>query len=66
MADFTDWTPMPLAPGGAADEWCMAVVIGPGVHRVNVRVDEGAWAVPEGLTAASDDFGGSAGIFVVR
>ena len=66
MADFTDWTAMPLAPGGGGDEWCLVAVIGPGVHRVNVRVDDGAWAVPEGLTAVNDDFGGSAGIFVVR
>lgn len=66
MADFTDWAPLALAPGSAPAEWCVAATIGPGVHRVNVRVDDGEWAVPEGLTAVRDDFGGAAGIFVVR
>lgn len=66
MADFTDWSPVPLARGTATGEWCVAVVIGPGVHRVNVRVDEGEWQVPEGLTAVRDDFGGAVGILVVR
>lgn len=66
MADFTDWTPMPMAAGGPAGEWQMVAVIGAGVHRVNVRVDGGDWTVPAGLTAVRDDFGGEAGIFVVR
>jgi hypothetical protein len=66
MADFTDWTATPLAAASAPGEWCLVAVIGPGVHRINVRVDDGAWTVPEGLAAVSDEFGGTAGIFVVR
>lgn len=66
MADFTDWAPMPLRQGAGAGDWSMIAVIGPGVHRVNVRVDDGEWTVPEGLVAVRDDFGGAAGIFVVR
>lgn len=66
MADFTDWTAMTLTPGAAAGEWCLVAVIGPGVHRVNVRVDDGAWTVPQGVPTVSDEFGGTAGIFVVR
>ena len=66
MADFTDWSPVPLTRGTAADEWEVAVVIGRGVHRVNVRIDDREWEVPDGLTAVRDDFGGSVGILVVR
>ncbi|GJG87152.1 hypothetical protein tb265_23330 [Gemmatimonadetes bacterium T265] len=66
MADFTDWTPVPLARGADGTEWRVALVIGPGVHRVNVRVNDGGWEVPEGLTPVRDDFGGTVGIFVVR
>lgn len=75
MGDFTDWTPVPLtrvavAPGGreapATDVWAVTVVLSPGVHRVNVRVDGGAWQAPPGLSAVHDDFGGSVGLLVVR
>ncbi len=66
IADFTDWAPVALTPGTAPAEWCVALTVGPGVHRVNVRVDDGEWAVPEGLVAMRDDFGGAVGMFVVR
>ncbi|HEY0779682.1 MAG TPA: glycogen-binding domain-containing protein [Gemmatirosa sp.] len=66
MADFTDWAPVPLARTSTADEWATTVVIGRGVHRVNVRVDDREWEVPDGLTAVRDEFGGAVGILVVR
>jgi hypothetical protein len=65
MADFTDWMPVRLtrtAPG----VWSFNVFLAPGVHRVNVRVDGGAWAVPPGLTAVRDEFGGDVGLLIVR
>lgn len=65
MADFTDWSPIPLGRG-AADEWVTRLVIAPGIHRVNVRVDDGAWDVPSGLTAVRDEFGSSVGLLIVR
>lgn len=66
MADFTDWTPVTLTPGPKAGEWSIALAIGPGVHRVNVRVDDREWEPPAGLPGVRDEFGGSVGILVVR
>lgn len=66
MADFTGWEPVAMARGTSADEWTAALVIGRGVHRVNVRVDDRDWEVPPGLAPVRDDFGGAVGIFVVR
>lgn len=65
MADFTDWTPVPLARG-PGDTWVVNVFLAPGVHRVNLRVDGGAWAPPPGLTAVRDEFGGEVGLLVVQ
>ncbi|GLC24043.1 glycogen-binding domain-containing protein [Roseisolibacter agri] len=65
MADFTDWLPVPLIRAGR-DEWRMAIAIAPGVHRVNVRLNDGPWTVPPGLTSVRDDFGGAVGLLVVR
>jgi len=48
------------------DEWRMAIAIAPGVHRVNLRVNDGPWSVPPGLTPVRDDFGGEVGLLVVR
>ncbi|MDF1505100.1 glycogen-binding domain-containing protein [Roseisolibacter sp. H3M3-2] len=65
MADFTDWLPAQLQRVGEG-EWRLAVAIAPGVHRVNLRVDGGAWTVPPGLNAVRDDFGGEVGLLIVR
>lgn len=82
MADFTDWMPVPLVrldhkasgkKGGRKrngpqhdDVWSVALVIAPGVHRVNVRVDGGPWRPPPGLSVARDEFGGEVGLLVVQ
>jgi hypothetical protein len=42
------------------------LVIAPGVHRVNIRVDGGAWRPPPGLSVVRDEFGGEVGLLVVR
>jgi hypothetical protein len=39
--------------------------IAAGVHRLNVRVDGGAWTAPSGTTRAADEFGGEVGIVTV-
>jgi hypothetical protein len=65
MGDFTDWTPVAMART-SADTWTYNVFIGPGVHRLNVRIDGGPWIAPPGLTAARDDFGGEVGLLVVQ
>jgi hypothetical protein len=64
MADFTDWEPITLtlvAPG----LWEAQLSILPGVHRVNIRVDGGAWVAPSGTRLERSEFG-EVGIVVVR
>lgn len=63
--DFSDWQPVALVRD-PAERWTVALDLGPGAHRVNLRVDGGPWGVPPGLPVAADDFGGSAGLIVVR
>lgn len=65
MGDFTDWTPVPMVRSGA-DMWTFNVFIGPGVHRLNVRIDGGPWIAPPGLTTTHDEFGGQVGLLVVQ
>lgn len=76
MGDFTDWTPValvhaPVKPSGrppreSADVWAVELVLAPGVHRVNVRIDGGPWVPPPGLSVVRDEFGGEVGLLVVR
>jgi 1,4-alpha-glucan branching enzyme len=65
MADFTDWSVRPLAPGGA-DTWSLALPISPGIHQINLRIDGGRWQVPPGLQVADDGFSGKVGVLVVN
>ena len=64
MADFTDWQPVALAP---ADHgvWRIEAPVAPGLHRVAIRLDGGAWMVPGNLPRASDEFGGAVGLITV-
>lgn len=65
MGDFTDWTPVSLA----RDEnglWSTVLTLPPGVHRLNLRTDDGDWRAPPGLTVVDDGFGGEVGLLVVR
>ena len=63
--DFTNWKPLALAR--AADgRWTAMLVLSPGTHRLNARVDGGSWIVPPGLTTMSDDFAGEVGLLVIE
>jgi hypothetical protein len=62
--DFTDWQPVALT-GAAPGVWEAVFDLASGVHRLNVRVDGGAWRAPAGTTRAPDDYGGTVGLFVV-
>jgi hypothetical protein len=64
IGDFTDWQPVALTRTGPS-VWEVALPIRPGVHRLNVRLSQGAWLVPSGTTPVVDDFGGETGQFVV-
>jgi hypothetical protein len=64
MGDFTDWSPVSLrtAENGW---WTIQLPVSPGIHEVNVRINGGSWAVPQGLPRKSDEFGGSVGVLVI-
>ena len=62
--DFTDWQPVALG-SASPDTWEVTLPVPSGVHRLDVRIDGGAWIVPAGTTRAPDDYGGDVGIFVV-
>lgn len=63
--DFSDWQPVALEPD-ATGLWRATLALPAGAHRINLRVDGGPWGVPPGLPVVADDFGGSAGLIVVR
>ena len=65
MADFTNWEPVALRAEGDG-RWVLTTLVPAGVHRVNVRIDGGAWTVPPGLTAVADEFGGAVGLLIVE
>lgn len=63
--DFTGWKPVSLERGEGG-EWSISLVLLPGAHRVNARIDRGAWIVPPGLTTMNDDYAGMVGVLVVE
>lgn len=65
MGDFTNWSPVALSDAGDG-WWSIALGIAAGIHEINMRINGDRWIVPPGLTARSDEFGGSVGILVVR
>jgi hypothetical protein len=64
MGDFTDWVPVALTQTGS-DTWAVDLFIPPGVHRLNIRVDDGPWRVPLGTRLEETEFGGAVGVVVV-
>lgn len=65
MGDFTQWQVVSLVrlPDGT---WSVTLPLAPGTYRMNIRVDGGAWGVPPGLPALSDDFGGVIGVLNIE
>jgi hypothetical protein len=62
--DFTDWQAVTLEPASGGT-WVLQTALAPGVYRVNVRIDGGAWTVPVGHASLEDDFGGVVALLVV-
>lgn len=65
MGDFTGWAPVAMRFDDTG-AWVATLPVAPGTHRMNLRVDGGAWRVPPGLPPVTDDFNGVAGLLVVR
>jgi hypothetical protein len=65
MGDFTDWNPLSLTRLGDGI-WEVRLELAAGVHRLNVRIDGGAWLVPAGARPEESEFGGTVGVVVVR
>ena len=62
--DFTKWSATPLARR-SGDSWALTVPLKPGVYRLQVRIDEGEWAPPPGVSRAVDPYEGSVGVLVI-
>jgi hypothetical protein len=62
--DFVQWRPVRMQRA-SSDWWQISMPLQRGVHRINVRVDGGAWSAPPGLPRQRDEFGGDAGVFFV-
>ncbi len=62
--DANGWTPVSAVAAGW-NRWEVVLPLSPGLHRIAIRVDGGAWRAPPGLPKAEDDFGGEVGLLVV-
>ena len=63
--DFTDWKPVPLQPWGE-NAWRALLPISPGLHRLAIRIDGGAWQAPPGTRPLTSEFGGEVAEVVVE
>ncbi len=63
--DFTDWQPVALQPWGD-DTWRTLLPISPGLHRLAIRIDGGAWQAPSGTRPITSEFGGEVAEVVVE
>ncbi|HXY30225.1 MAG TPA: glycogen-binding domain-containing protein [Gemmatimonadaceae bacterium] len=64
MGDFSEWAELRMEPV-EPDTWEIRVALSTGVHRVAIRIDDGAWLPPPGVARVPDEFGGQVGVFVV-
>lgn len=65
MGDMTGWEAFGLAHLGGS-RWRAELDMTPGVHRLNLRLDDGPWRAPLGVATAPDGFNGEVGIIVVE
>ena len=64
IGDFTDWQPVALSRVGTGI-WEITLDITPGVHRLNLRIDNGTWLVPAGTRLEETEFGGAVGVVLI-
>lgn len=63
MADFTGWEPVTMELGQG--RWQVKLQVPPGMHRINVRYDGGAWQAPPDTRIVRDEFGQESGEVVL-
>jgi hypothetical protein len=63
--DFTDWKPVSLSRWGP-DSWRTLLAIPPGLHRLAIRIDGGAWRAPPGTRPVESEFGGQIAEVIVQ
>ncbi len=63
MGDFTEWMPVEMENG--AGVWTVRRAIAPGLHRMAIRINGGAWTPPLNLPKVDDDLGGTVGLITV-
>jgi hypothetical protein len=61
--DFSDWEPVALTRDGRL--WKVELTLPAGIHKINIRIDGGAWRVPPGTVPSADEFGGEVGLLTV-
>jgi hypothetical protein len=61
--DFTGWEPVPLEATGLG-LWELRIHLTPGVHQLEISVDDGAWQPPPGLPRTAGPYGGDVGVIV--
>jgi hypothetical protein len=65
MGDFTEWRPVALTRVRTG-QWEVTLPISSGSHRMNIRVDGGAWDVPRGVAELNDEFSGLVGLLLIQ
>jgi hypothetical protein len=63
--DFTDWAPVALQQVEDSG-WRAVLPIAPGLHRMAIRIDQGAWRPPPGTRPVRNEFGGDVAEIVVE
>ena len=64
MGDFTGWTAVAMTRVSST-EWRGEFFMAPGVHRANIRINNGAWDALPGAPTIADDFGGTTSVLVI-
>jgi 1,4-alpha-glucan branching enzyme len=64
IGDFTQWQAVSLTRSQDGT-WSVTLTLDPGLHRLNLRVDDAPWGVPPGVPAVADDFGGLVGVLEI-